>query len=106
MSITKSSTISFLSGNWLSVLVLILVVILFFNRNPFGCNPPQTDSAKPRIDTVIKESTVYVPQPPVQIPVYVPVESSRTTPVVIPPQYKPSEEIAALTKQYNDLVKE
>lgn len=91
---------NFIQTNWLSLIILALVIFLFFSRNPFGCNPPE----KPKIDTVTTTKTEYIPQPTQYIPVYIPSQTGSQPPIVIPPNYQPSRDYEALIKQYNELV--
>jgi hypothetical protein len=67
---------------------------------PVGCGP----NIRAGKDTVrVETHTEYIPQPPVQIPVYIPTQSSSQAPIIIPPSYQPSANYEALLKQYNDL---
>lgn len=90
---------AFLKANWLAVLAIIFFLWLILK--PSGCGPNighnSTDTVK------IETHTEYVPQPPVQIPVYIPTQTGSSTPIVIPPSYQPSADYTALVKQYNDL---
>lgn len=93
---------TFIKTNWIALIAILLFIWIMFK--PSGCGPNLPWEKK--YDTISKE-TVYVPQPPVQIPVYVPMQSGSTSyPVVIPQQYQPSADITKLTEQYNELVKQ
>lgn len=94
---------SFIRTNWLGILVALLFLWLMFK--PSGCGP---NISKGKIDTVrVETKTEYVPQPPVYVPTYVPVQSGSTSyPVYIPADKQASTNLEALTKQYNELVKE
>lgn len=92
---------NFIKTNFLSLLVLALFLFILFR--PSGCGG--NDDLKEKRDTVIIRE--YYHQPVVNIPPYIPVESKPVSyPVVIPPSYNPSGDIAKLTEQYNNLLKE
>lgn len=86
----------FITKNFLGVIVIILGIILYFQR----CDNEAVGIQKP--DTIT--NTVYIPQPPVYIPQYVPVPSKTQPPIIIPPNYKPSEDSQKLLEQYKELV--
>lgn len=89
---------TFLKNNWLAALALFLFLWLMFK--PAGCGP-NIGNGK---DTVrVETHTEYIPQPPIQIPVYMPTQSSSQAPIIIPPSYQPSKDYETLIKQYNDL---
>lgn len=89
---------TFLKNNWLAVLAIALFLWLMFK--PTGCGP-NIGGGK---DTVrVETHTEYVPQPPVQIPVYIPTQSTSQAPIIIPPSYQPSKDYESLVKQYNEL---
>src|ERR1035437_3694902 len=88
----------FIKQHWIGLFAIEGFFLLFFITNPFGCILPP----KPKIDTVT--NTVYVQQPPVQIPVYIPTPSSSQAPIIIPPSYQPAQDQTALLKQYQELV--
>lgn len=94
--------IPFLKTNWLSLLVLILVGFLFINRDPFGCNPIQVAKS----DTVRTEKIQYIPQAPVILTQYTPSATDTVYKLVSPPEYKASEDLITLTKQYNALARD
>lgn len=85
------------------VFLIILVLVLFILFRPSGCgNPLPWEKTR---DTTTK--VIYEPQPPVYIPVYAPQQSGSTSyPVLIPPSYQPSQDLARLTEQYNQLVRD
>lgn len=90
---------NFIKTQFIAVIALVVFLVWIFTG---GCGK---GSSKPTSDTVTHTSTVYVPQPPVQVPVYIPVASGNTQPVVIPSQYQPNTaNLEALLKQYNELV--
>lgn len=95
---------TYLKTNWISILVLVLFLWVIFK--PSGCGP--VIGGKSGNDTIrVETKTEQVPQPPVYIPMYIPQQTGATNyPVVIPQNYQPSGELASLTKQYNELVKE
>lgn len=87
----------FLTKNFLGIVVIILGVLLYLQRcndDATGIQPPDTSS-----------NTVQVPQPPIIIPIYTPQPSSTQPVINIPPAYKPSEDLATLLAQYNDLAR-
>lgn len=88
----------FLKNNFLSIIVLILVLFLFIDRNPFG-------KKETKIETV-KSDTVryYITQPVQYIPQYTPNQTSSQPIINIPPQYQPSNDISTLVQQYKDIV--
>jgi hypothetical protein len=88
-----------IKDNWLIVIILIGAFILFLNRNPFG-GPDSNNKA----DTSVKSNTVYVPQAPIQIPVYIPIRERVQAPTNIPPDYNASADYKELLKQYQDIV--
>lgn len=86
----------FINRNFLFLIVIVLLLIMFIQRCGNGPTPPST-----RVDTVVK----YIQQPPVYIPKYVPVPSEvkdRDTVVI---KYLPSKDKDTLTQQYVDLVR-
>lgn len=90
----------FLRSNWLAVLAIALFLWLILK--PAGCGP--NIGGKGGRDTVrVETRTEYIPQPPVYIPQYVPVQGRTQAPIVIPQQYQPSADYATLVKQYNEL---
>jgi hypothetical protein len=94
----------FVSRNFGWLIAFVAFIIFMFSDAGQGCR--SRFNQKP--DTVrVETKTEYIPQPPVFIPQYVPVQSGTTqVPVVIPPNYQPSQDLAKLTEQYNQLVKE
>lgn len=86
----------FITKNFLGIIVIILAVILYFQR----CNNDATSPQKPDTVTTVQ----YIPQPPVYIPQYIPIPSQSQTPIVIPPNYLPSEDSKKLLEQYKELV--
>lgn len=86
----------FLTKNFMGIIVLVLAAIIYLQRG----NNDATGTQKP--DTTTK--TVYITQPPVYIPMYVPAPSNSQTPIIIPPNYKPSEDSQKLLEQYKELV--
>jgi hypothetical protein len=95
---------NFIRTNWLGLIVIFLFVWLMFK--PSGCGP-KAPWERNGNDTIRSETRVeYIPQPPVYIPQYIPVETSTSYPVVIPADRQASTDLAALTKQYNALLKD
>lgn len=95
--------LTYLKNNALGILALVLFLWVIFK--PSGCGPNLPWENKPTIDTATK--TVYITQPVQFIPTYTPQQTGSTSyPVIIPGNYQASGELAALTKQYNELVKE
>lgn len=90
----------FIKKNFLSILVLIFIIILFFYRNPFGCIKPVEKEIVYKTDTI----KTYVQQPPVYIPQYIPTQTSSQPVINIPPQYIPSNDISTLVQQYKQVV--
>ncbi len=91
-------------GQWISKNILSLIIIVGFVI--FGivtCNRGGFNGNKPSSDTVYSTKTEYIQQPPVYIPQYVPIQSGSQAPIVIPPQYQPSQDLTTLIKQYNEL---
>lgn len=84
---------NFIKTNFLTVILLGLVVLLFILTKPFGCG-----NNKPSVVTT--HDTQYVAQPPVYIPQYIPTQTSSQQPIIIPPQYIPSTNSDELLKQY------
>lgn len=84
----------FITRNFLGIIIIILGTLIYFQR----CNT-KIEPQKPEVKT----ETVYVQQPPVYIPQYVPVPHNVQTPVIIPPSYQPSTNLDSLLKQYNQL---
>lgn len=95
---------------WWKRNLFALLAILFFlwvMFKPSGCGPSLPWERGSRDTISVKTETVYVPQPPVYIPTYIPQQSGSTVyPINIPAQYNPSQDITRLTQQYNDLVKQ
>lgn len=87
----------FLNKNFLGIIVIILAVLLYFQR----CNNDAVGPQKP--DTVLIK-TEYIPQPPVIIPSYIPAPTSTRPTIIIPPSYNPSKDYESLLKQYKELV--
>lgn len=88
-------------SQWISVLAIVgfIIFMLFGGIKGCGIGNNTRDTLSDRI--------IYVQNPPVYIPPYIPIQSGGTSyPVIIPQQYQPSADIAKLTQQYNDLVKE
>lgn len=50
------------------------------------------------------EKTTQVVQPPVQVPVYIPIQTGSTQPITIPQQYNPSQDLQTLLTQYKDVL--
>lgn len=88
-----------ISKNFLPLIIIALLVVLMVQR--CGSNGQDRRNTS---DTVTKVVTVQIPQPPVFIPQYTPVQTSSTQPIVIPSQYRPSDDLQQLMTQYNELV--
>jgi len=85
----------FLTKNFLGIVIIILGIIIYLQR----CND-KPEISKPEVKT----ETIYVQQPPVYIPQYVPVPHNVQVPVIIPPKYQPdTANLANLIRQYNAL---
>lgn len=98
-----STNWTYIKNNWISILLLLVFLWVMFK--PSGCGPDLPWEKQPTRDTVT--STVYVPQPPVYIDRYTPIQSGATSyPVIIPDSRQPATDITALTKQYNELIRE
>ena len=90
---------------WVTKNILQLIIIAGFVI--FGvvtCNKGGWGGNTPKADTVYTTRVDYIPQPPVYIPQYIPIQSNSQAPIVIPPQYQPSQDLTTLLKQYNELV--
>ena len=85
MTEKNQNTLNFVKDNWWKVLILGLVLVIFFIRDPLGCKGP----LKATRDTVITRDTQYILQPPVYIPQYTPAQTGTNTPIIIPAQYQP-----------------
>lgn len=81
--------------------LLIIAGFIIFGIRSCGSNGSTTN--RPKSDTTFTSHTEYVVQPPQVIPQYIPIQSSSQTPIVIPSQYQPSQDLATLIKQYNEL---
>lgn len=88
---------TFVKNNWLMLLVLILVALLYFER----CGK-KSDVQEVKRDTTV--SIQYIQQPPVTVPQYQPIIIESKAPVNIPPQYQASSDQSVLLKQYQDLI--
>lgn len=86
----------FLTKNFMGIVVLILATIIYLQRG----NNDASGTQKP--DTTSR--TVYITQPPVYIPMYVPTPSNSQIPIIIPPNYQPSGDSQKLLEQYKELV--
>jgi hypothetical protein len=92
---------SFIKLNFKYLLVAALFLMLYFQ----GCFDRFVDTQKPTRDT--STTTTQVPQPIIIMPPYTPTQTGSTVfPITIPGQYTPSQDVAKLTEQYNELVKQ
>jgi len=90
-----------ISKNFVGLLAIIIFLIFFLST----CGKGGYFWGKQVPDTVsVKTNTIYVPQPPVYIPQYIPQQTSSQAPIIIPPQYQPSADQSELIKQYQELV--
>ena len=90
---------NFINKNF--VVIAALVVFFFWHT---GCG---TKVYVPQNTPDTTHNTVQVPQPIVIMPQYPPQQHGNTVfPINIPPQYNPSQDLAKLTEQYNELVKQ
>ncbi len=87
----------FINRNFLGIIVIILLIILYLQR----CTGTPEGVETTSVDTVVK----YVPQPPVYIPQYIPVPETTHIITQLPPKYLPSPHIDTLTAQYEHLAK-
>lgn len=95
----KSQIIDIIKHNLGVVLIGGLFLLFWFNGCGKGGNQPQNTR-----DTT--NTTTQVLQPMIINPPYQPQQSGQTImPINIPAQYNPSEDIAKLTSQYQELVK-
>jgi hypothetical protein len=95
----------FVKNNFLSLIILVLIGVLFFQR----CGQKKDTTVVAKADTS-KPVVVYVTQPAQQVPAYQPQPIVITSPnqpgspIVIPPQYQnTSNDIKELTQQVKDL---
>ncbi len=87
---------NYITQNWLSLLVIAVLVIFILFTNPFGCNKPKPDKVVTTRDTV----TYYVQQPTQYVPQYTPTQTGSTPIINIPPQYQPPANSDDLLKKY------
>lgn len=90
----------FVKSNFIGLIAIVLFLFLWLSK----CNGNNGNGSGTKDTLTVKTETVYVPQPPVYIPQYIPVATGSQAPIVIPPSYQPSGNYEALLKQYNELV--
>ena len=92
---------TFLKNNAVALLAILLFALWTLRTG--GCDP---ERGRPIRDTIRTETITYIPQPPVYIPMYQPGKPDVFNPVIIPPNYRPSENYDALVKQFTKLVQD
>jgi hypothetical protein len=100
--ITKTSNFFTNPKNVLYIIIGVLGLLLGLSTCNNGCSNP---FKKVSSDTVVVRTTdtAYVQQPPVQIPVYIPIQSGSSAPIYIP---QPSNDNAELVAQFRQLAEQ
>lgn len=90
---------TYIKNNILSLL-LILFFVMFILFGKGGCARNEG-----KADTVYSRTTEYIQQPTQYVPEYRPIIVESRQPVIIPQQYQPSTDPAALKIQFEEIVK-